>query len=669
MALDVSLDNLREEVAAAKVKRDYCMEGVADSKARYQGPDRAHAMDEESDAPENVEFQFVSSRIPKMAFDVPAVRCDSPIFEVADEVAAFERGMNRWINESDTREVLLEAAYDFNFSWCCILVSRRPAEELGEVEMMGGTGVPQWPYMKRIPTELAYRDALASGPYKHRFAGHTMVADRDDLLRACDEHPEEEWNRDVIEAMADDAGLDAVRKARGSGPTRKEIAYDQVWVADAKIDWKTEALDEDGNEFPEEKRYLYNGKLFYIPVSSSSSSEKRRKDKGKDGWLRKPQPYFGPPSGPYVFGGEHIVPGDPYMMSTLTPNASAIRLLGDTVTSVNDGVKDYKNMGIVNDLVDPTLTDTIVNGKNGGMYTVPGYEHGQSNTLEVGGITNQMAAHVSVMRDRVDRGIGMDDGQYGRADADASATAVAVAADSSGDKTGFAKHQNTDVVQRALKIVGFYLWYDEEFAMPISLQDVLANGGDIKDYLVVDPETGEPKLDKKGQFQFSQPMLFGGTDKARSYASLQMKVEPISTERLSDAVAARNAATLTNTVAAVAPLVLQNPQIAWDTYFRAMGKYTSITEMPYLINMKAAAEMAGSQVLAEYADRMAAQKPELSGSNKAASGPSPKKAQTPGASQPRVQPAASPKPVKPGGMQGRATGGAAGQKAKAGAAA
>lgn len=653
--LNVSLDNLRAEIAAAKKKRDECLSGVDDAKARYQGPDRANAMDDNSDAPENVEFQVLSTRIPTLAFDVPSVRCDSPIMEVADEVAAFDRGINRWISESDTRQVLLEAAYDFCFAWTCLLVSRKPAEELGEVEMMGGVGVPQWPYMKRIPTENAFKDPLATGPYQMRFAGHTLVADIDGLLAQCDSDPDAGWNRDVIEALAVDGGLDSVRRGRSEGPTRREVAYDQIWVADAKI------TDEEFADLgvSKDKRYLYNGKLFYVAVVQSDSGKSK-----SEAFIRDPQPYFGPPCGPYVFGGEHIIPGNPYMMSTLTPNASAIRLLNDCVTTVTQGVKSYKNMQVVNDVVDPSLTDTIVNGKNGGVYTIPGYEHGQTDNVEVGGVQNQMQLAVVTLRDRVDRGLGLDDGQYGKADAEASATAVAVAADSAGAKTAFAKHQFTDIVQRALEIVGSYLWYDEEFAMPISLQDVQAMGGKLSDYVKVDKD-GRPVLDAKGEVTFSQPMLFGGTNKARSYAALQMTIEPYSMERMSDAVAARNAAMLTQTAATIAPLVIQSPHIAWDVYFKAMAKYTRIPEMAYLINIGAAAEMAGSEVLAQYADRLAATEPQLSGASKTASSPkNPGSSATPGASPPRVQPAAAPKPTTPGGVQGRSTGGSAGREAQ-----
>lgn len=664
--LDVSLENLTRECDAAIKKCQDSHKGVADAKARYQGPDRSGSGDDDSS--ENVEFQVISTRIPKLIFDVPAVRCDSPLIESADEVAMFDQGFNRWIHESDTRQVLHECAVDYCFNWCVALVSRRPAEWLGQVQMKGGTGVPDWPYLEHLPTDLFFTDHLSNSPYRGRFSGHTVVADKEDLLSRAESHPEEGWNVAVIEASADDAGVSSVRKQSGEGPTRKELAYRQVYVPDAPIDFETECLQEDGSQCPEEKRHLYNGRLFYVPVMPVSHEGRNRKKKAS-GFLRDSEPYFGPPSGPYVVGFEHVIPGEPYGMSTLTPNGATIRLLNEVTTTINEGVISHKVMGVVNDIAEG-LEDTIVNGKNGQVYTVPGYERGQSDVLEVGGISNQDLVHAGVMRDRADRGLGMDDGQYGRADDQASATAVAVAADSAGDKTGQAKHQFTDFVQRAFRIVGFYLWNDEEFAMPLSIQDWIGMGRTV-DELVKRDESGDPILDGNGQPKIDQPMMFGGTDKPRSYASLQMTIEPFSMERMSEQVAARNAQTLTATMATIMPLVLQNPQGRWDLYFKAMAKYTRIPEMEHLVNMIAAADMAGSQVLMQYAQSLAEQKPELAGSGGAPSPKGPKSTQTAGASQPRVQPASAPKPAKPGGMQGRTSGGVAGQKAKqsAGAAA
>jgi hypothetical protein len=653
--IDTKAENLMREIETAISEKNQRLEFLKDSHARYQGPDRARASTEDQ-SPENLDFQFLARRVPQMAFDVPTVRCDSPLVEIADDVASFDRAMNRWTHSSNLRQICVQSAVNFNFAWECLLVSRRPAVELGEVAMQGGQGVPQWPYLTSIG-ELGFRDPLAKNPYDMRFAGHPIVADKENLLARCDDAPEEGWIRSAIEAMTEDAGLEKVgRHATRNGPTRNEVTYYQVWVADAEIDWETECLVE-GKPYPEEKRYRYNGKLYYIATVLSSDGKKSK----TAGMIREPVPYFGPPTGPYVFFGEHIVPNDPYFMGTLTANGSSIRFLNQATKVLNRGIRTYKQIAIINDVAEG-LEEIIKNAGDQTAHTVAGFESNHVAMLQLGGVTTQMVAGVEIIQNRTDRGLGMDDGQYGRADDDASATAVAVAADSAGALSDWAKSQFIDGIQRALEIVGFFLWYDEEFVMPISIQDAIAMGDPITKYVKRD-KSGAMVYGPDGLPVIEQPILAGGTDKERSYASLELTIEPFSMERMSMAVAARNAMTLTNTAATLAPLFQQNPAINGRVLMKALAKYTRIPEMEYIFDWNVMAEMLGSQKLLEYAQELAAAKPELSAAKKTASSPGANKATTPGASPPRSQPAAAPKPVKPGGMMGRATGGAAGRAA------
>ncbi len=661
MSLDTKIDNLYRERTSAIEYRDKKMKGIPEARARYEGWARAGTVQGGDESPENVEFEFVSYRVSQCVVDNPQVREDSPIFEIADEVMAHEKAMNRWIKDSDLRSTLLEYAVDFSFGWGVLLVSRRPAVELGEVAMKGGTGIPFWPYMTRIPPEQAYKDHLSTSAFHGRFAGHDIVADKDSLLeRARDPNrpKSEKWDEDAIEAIADDSGLDALPRQRFvEGPTRKEIVYTQMWVADAEIDWATEALDDQGNPTPPEKRYLYNGRLYYFalcrPNGNSGQSEPRE--------IRASEPYFGPPCGPYVFAGEHIVPNCPYPMSTLSPAHGTIQLLNGVVKTINDAIKQYKKIGLVNDL-EEGLADIITNGENGKVYTVAGLDTGMVHALELGGATNQMVAHEELMHNRADRLLAMDDAQRGKADDEASATSVAVAAENAGGRMEYTKKQLMDGVRRALQIVGFFLWYDEESVVNISIQEAMELGHDPRQYILEYDEQGNPsKLD--------QPRVYGGTDKPRTFSSLEITIEPYSMDRMSDATAARAAATLTSTMQGIMPLVLQNPQGRWDVYFAALSKYTRIPEIKHLINLEAAAQMAGSQLLAQYAEMLAASegKPVSGASKNAGSKPANQGAPPGGGA--RVGGASQPPPQKPqtgapGGMQGRSAGGVASQQAK-----
>lgn len=654
---DTDADNLMAEIQSALTERDRKLSKWDDKVSRYQGPDRS-ARNQRNASPENVEFQFIARRITQQAFDLPTVRVDSPRMDLVEDIANFDRALNRWMSSSNMRQVAEQCAVDFNVDWACILVNRRRNEEMGDIEFRDGTeGVPYWPTMTRISPKLAFKDPRGSNPYEYRFTGRPVIADKDDLLRRVEAYPKEGWNREAIEAMAEDSGLDkAGRRKTVGGPTRREVTYYEVWVADAEIDWEKEALQEDGSPWPEKDRYLYNGKIFFLALTQQSSNSR---DGSGSKYIRKPEPYFGPPEGPLVFFGEHVIPDDPDFMSTMTPNSSSMRFLNQAIESLNRGIRSYKRLGLVNDVAEG-LEEKIINAPDLSVHTIPGLDTGHVHTMETGGMTNQMVEATILLRDRCDRGLGMDDAQYGQADQNASATAVAVAANSSGALSERAQAQFVNGIRRALKIVGFYIWYDEEFAVEIGLDEAVRLGDDPRKYVEFDEETGEPK-------SMVQPMVYGGTDKKRSYASLELTIEPYSMERMSPQVAARNAATLVEMAATLGPLYMEVPGIRGNVLQKALAKYTRIPEVEHLFDFKTMAELQQSRAMAEAAAAMEQSKAQLSGDNGSPSAPKVAGAQTKGAQQPRSGPSgggAGVKMVKPGGMQGRATGGQAGEQAR-----
>lgn len=650
--IDTAIDNLMQERNAAVEYRDGLLKGVKEARARYQGPARSDEPVDGGDSAENVEFEYIAWSVSQCMIDVPQASIDSPILEVADEVLAQEKAMNRWIKDSKLRQPLLESYIDFEFAWGVLLVSRRPAVELGEVAMKGGTGVPYWPYLTRIPVEQAYKDHKSTSPYKGRFSGHDIVADKESLLAEARAHPEDGWNVSAIEAILEDSGLDKLpRPGNDKGPTRNEIVYSQMHVPDAEIDWEKELPD-----VPEDKRYLYNGRLFYFALCRSQSENSRKGTEARE--IRDSQPYFGPASGPYVFYGEHVVPNCPYMMSTITPMCGSIKLLNKVVDVLNEGIKSYKKVGVGSS---EDLAEIVTNGKNGHFYGVSDFDKSQVEMLELGGATNQMVAHEALLHDRVNRGLATDDAQRGIADDQASATAVAVAAENAGGRIEYKKNQSRDGVQRALEIAGFYLWYDEEFVMNISIQDAMDMGMNPADFILEYDEQGNPT-------KFDQPRIYGGTDKPRSYASLETTITPYSMDRMSDSVAARSAATLTSVAQTVGPMLIQMPWLQADVYLSALAKYTRIPEMRHLFNLQVAADMAQSAALAEYAASMAEQEPEVSGKSKTPASKPANSGSAPGGGA-RVGGASQPPPQKPqtgasGGMQGRSSGGVASQSAK-----
>lgn len=634
--LDTRSQNLSLECASAREYRDLRLTGVSDSIARYQGRDRGgNILD--SDAPENVEFEFVSYMLPSLIFDRPIMSMDTPLLSKQEEVLALEVGTNRWVKDTRMREPLAVAAVDYCFAWAVLLTSSAPAPDLGESDLSGGRrGIPNRPYTKRVSFRTAFRDPLATNPYEYRFAGHDMVADKSDLIKRAEEAPESEgWNLEVIRRLATDSDLQRIGRKPVSGqPTRNEVVYTQVWVADAQPDW------DDYPDWSESDRKRCHGMLFFFSDAMDTAGGGEIKSE----WIRKPQPYYGPRWGPYVFIGEHIVPDDPTWMGPMQAVASSIRFYNDVNRTAIEQVRAYKRLILTND-PDGELPDLIRNGRMDNVYNVIGYERGQAEGFEIGGVTNQSAAHLAMLKDIVDRGLGMSDVQRGAATGAASATENALAAESASARIALAKKQWADGVSMAIKTAAWYLCHDEDVSFPIGMEEAMAIGQDPSQYVEIGDDG--PRV--------IQPRYFGGTDDEDWFDTLELELQPWSMERMSEARAQSELVFLQNWVTVMGPLVPQMPWIQWQKLERAAVKRTGIQDLRGMFDLSVAAEMAQVEALYRQAQAQASDGPRLASdvakSKGNASGPAP----TGG-----VQASAPAKP-KPKPLQGRTMGGTSGQ--------
>ena len=644
--LKTTPENLMQEIESAQRARDEKLRGVSDSIARYQGPDRG-GRTSGGDAPENVEFEYISYMMPSQVFDRPRVVCESTLLSRQDDAMAIQVGLNRWIRDTRFREPCLQACLDTQFSWTCLVTSNVPAPELGEVEFKGGRrGIVNRPFVKRISNKVAFKDPTATSPYDMRFAGHAIIADKDDLLAQADANHDEGWIPEIIRGLATDTDLAmAGRRDTPNAPTRDEVTYYQVWVSDAKIDWK------EYPEIPVKDRKRYHGKLFYISTSLTQQGQR------KQDWIRKPQPFYGPRSGPYEFIGTHLVPDDADFMATTQPMRSTIKVYNDLADVANRAQRNYKRIILVNDLQDD-LPALIRDSKHEHVYSLPGYERGSAESLELGGVTNQMGTHLALLKDRVDRGLGMSDAQRGAVTGDASATENALAAEASSARMSYAKKQFTEGIQRVLNTVAWYLWYDDEVSFPISLEEFAATGGELEDLM---------SLNKDGTVYVTQPRYYGGVEEEAgegdSFDGLELEIQPYSMERMSEAKAAQNATTIMNLLSVVLPMVRMYPEGQWDWILKTLEQNTGISDLAQMVNLQVAADMAQSEALMKQAEFQQNDGPRMGGDSKASKPPSGGQSAPAAPASPTQQPQSNVQKPKAGGLPGRTTGGSQGAKA------
>ena len=639
--LNLEPKNLLEEIEFAEQYRDEKLAGVDESLARYQGPDRAVATGRAA-APENVEYEFVSYMNAVLAFDRPVVSIESPMVSKQNDVMALEVGLNRWIRDTKMRQEMSLMVPDFCFAWGVYCVSNRPAPELGEAPFMDKNGatrraVPNRPYVKRLPFKTAFKDPLATSPYGMRYGGHWDITDKSTLLKRAEEDEDGGWYVDVIRGMPTDADLKrAGRKCRSINPTRDEVAICQLWVADAEIDWESEGI-------PESDREMYHGMLFDIAPALSDSG-------GMDALLiRKPRPFFGPRWGPYTYIGANVVPDDSYHLGPIQPVRSSISMYNAVNDTADRAMANYKRLVFVDDL-EENLAERVRTGKHDHVFQISSFERAKLENVEIGGVSNQMAAHLAMMKEKVDRNLGLSDVQRGAINGAGSATEVALATQASSARLAVMERNWNYGHAQMLLGVAWYFWHDDEVAQPISMQEAMQIGVQAPDLIELDEE-GNPVV-LNGQVKAKQQYVFGGTDEDDdSFDSLDLEILPYSMRRMSDQEQQLRSTFLVNYAVQIAPVIPMSPHIDWNLLNRALAKLTGIHELRSLVNLRAAADMAQSQALAQYAEMSATDGPQMAGNaggtaKKAATPPKPAaNAQTGaggGANAPSVKPAPSP---------------------------
>ena len=575
--LDISANNLLQEIKSAKDSNKLKLNGVKDMVARYMGPSRAAL----EGAPVNHEFKYISLGLSWLAYSNPRVKISTTDVDPDGHVRALQVGMNRWIRDTDYRSVMRQSAMDFFFAWSVLLASERPAPELGEMELLGGTrGIAWRPYSKRIPYDLAFLDPLAQSPYDVRYAGHTTSADKDDLLREARDNPKSGWRAEVIRGLSDDTGVYALeRDTRLNVPTRREIAYHQMWVRDAHI-----TDDEFARAgIAKKDRHLYHGKLFFISPDTSSEEGAA--------FIRDPQLYYGPRWGPYTFIGSYLVPDESHYLSPLMPLKANVDALNRLVESANRSDEAYARMVFTND---ETVASAIKNGSHDYVYCIDGFENKLAQSYEKGGSTTQQQAAIALRKKEIEEASGLTDAQRGAVGQANSASEAVIADASASARVGAIKQEFLDGHRRHLMTHAWYMWHDDEIAMKLSAQDAAQLG--ISAVAVGDLQP--------------QPMFWGGGGPKDSFDSADLVIEPMSVAHQSQQQQQQRLNALIEIVNVVGPLVT-NPAMAhvnWPLIERAISEAIDLPGMEEVFDLSVAAQIAQSQVLMAYAEQMQAQK-------------------------------------------------------------
>lgn len=568
MALKLSPYTWYEEVRAAEEYRDQFLDDWEDVLEGYYGPGYkpdAGPMQRRHNV-ENHAFEWLSLMVPQVTASKPRVRVKSERMGPARLGAKAQTfAVNRWIRQANMKGTAELHATDYGLKYCIGYVSPRP-----QPGMSNGSTPSRWPHYRRLSPRRYLQDPLAIEFEEQRWRSHLVIRDKEDLLKEAREYPERGWNVEAILGLPESQDI---HKYRGYGQAdsyneyfvdRHEVSYWVIWAPEIQPDPK---------KGPDKG---YNGALLFLGVGESydDSVDDAR-------WIRPPQPYYGPPWGPYQTSGAYIVPDDATPLSPIAGTKAQAEHLNAVARANQRAVEDYKRMALVSN-ADPDLEITVTEGRHGYVYTTNAEDLSkQVVQMELGGLTTQMLAAEDRARQSLDRNTGLPEAMRGNVEGGATATEVNAAMSGGSIRVQHHVDKFRDFQVSNLRTVSWYLEFDDTI-QPFALGEDAAR--------MLQDETGRPMEEV-----WYGPGLADG-QRYEDFWDYDFEIELYSMERTSEQQAQMQAQELDYLVMQIGPAMLANPHVRWKEYLEKRGELRGIGDYGRLFDVDMALEL-GAQMM------------------------------------------------------------------------
>jgi hypothetical protein len=535
--IDVTVSGWLEELRQSGASLREYTHTVKDDKHMLVGPAYRQGWGRRS--PENHALEWFSYMRSRCLMGNPRVRwvSDSPDQDTQTRSSALTHACNAWTQRTNMRNLNEELLMDYGFKWSVCLVTSEPAPG-----WTGTNNAPYWPAAYRLPTEWFRFDMAARRAEARRWSAHLNIGSRTQLLELADD-PKSGWDKEVLEGIV----RQNVRKFRDDRtviPERDEIPYWEIWAPDV--------------ELPESKGRDkgYNGTIYTLVDEQSATL----------GFPRKPRPYFGPPTGPYVFGGDYVVPDESLPMGPLTATKYQAEYVNKIARATIRAVEKYKNIVLVRN--GSNLPDIIKDGTDQYVFSIDDPDVRSSVTqVQVAGATEQHFAAKMDAQATLDRNSGITDLMRGQVDHRNKATADALAAQASESRTSYTEAKFHAFIARIIWTVGYFIDRDEDIEIEIP-----ESAG------MMDPKTGRPATKVKGGLAKGQS--------AEEFFGHQLSLEIGSMERdLAQDVQLRQGI-LDMTIQQIAALGPQTAlYIDWQKYLDTKAELTGVHELKDIVNV------------------------------------------------------------------------------------
>lgn len=476
---DLSIDKLRSEVRYARTRREHQLRVFEEQVAAYHTPFyRGEGMVGDYN-PENHAYQLITETVPQMVYKNPRVRTDTAKLGLGKSVAiVYKHLLNRRIKELDLESLLIEHAHDVLFQFTVGMVVPRRDYRYDE---------EAWnPCIERVPQKCFLIDPTAKRRSEARWMGHEWYIDKNDLIRLAQD--EEGWNVDAVRGLATDG-------ESTEGPKREEVRCVDMWFRDGETD-----VDADADEG-------FHGARVVMGWTEESAGE----------ILYGPEPAFCNVNGPYRICDISYVPDSPFGLSPLVATEGQSRELNKLTRRAIAMSMRYARLLLVED-GDDAFAQRLKDAENDLVLAVRSLEGNKVQSVERGGITEQIMAQIQGAKERLDRNSSMSDARRGLAQKNATATAESIANAASDIRTGFIKSRFEIFVRGLLDDIGYYYWYDKRTRSFLG-GSFMADIGFPEDQLEM---TDFPGFEYRGGDAFFKPY------KGIKYEDIEIGIEPFS---------------------------------------------------------------------------------------------------------------------------------------------
>jgi hypothetical protein len=542
-----SIASIRDEIDRAEYFRDLHLQTPKELREWFcgQGYRDGYGVNH----PENAVHAYISMVLPRIIHDNPKVRVTSARPQVQRTACvAMKAALNRWSKMTKVRGTIERIATDMLLGWGVSLTVNEPK---GHERKWDGDG-PYLPRVYRIDPARFIIDPAAMHWEEARFMGHVWVTDKEDLLRRAE--MDETWNKEVIEGLATNNGVDELRDSRDI-PERYELAIYEIWVPEMD-EAAAELIDEAADDA------LFNGTIWTIAKYQGGT------DKCECQLIRKPLPYYGPATGPYTVFGAFTVPNDPYPLSPIVACRDQIQYCNDMALSQQENQKRYKRI-LVGDAKNPKFLQDVVNAPDMYVFAEAGLDARSLQPVEVGGSTNQHIQSVETAKERLDRALGMSDAMRGNVAGSASATEVAVAESASTMRIAHLKRAFQDACDTVFRSVGWYMFHDGRISIPVGGEDTRAVG-------------------------MTDPVFVGGL-KVGAWEDMQIDVDAYSMERTSEMLSQKRALETFQVITTAAQAIPAMPWVKWRDLLSFLGDAQNVPQMQDFIDESVLQQMQQAQ--------------------------------------------------------------------------